>query len=472
MFKFLNYKNTINIYSICILSLSSYFIILNFFNESGYWFDEWCTLLSSDPNVGLKIIYERHEGNFEKPYENVPIIYYLVLRFFFSVFGYSAENGRIFSLIFLLFSSIIFFYLSSIFFKKKESLFFTSIFFSSPLIIWMSNETRVDMFLIFFVLLNIFIFFLVLKYSKNYLRISLFLINILTLSIYPLTLSIVFSQLMFLLFQKFHKKKEVNLTIILVIFSIILYFIFNYDYFLDKSLNRSDHFAKLHLNFFILYYFNTFFGSVFFGSIFFLMMIFFVIFKNKEIINDQLLLFCIISIILTYSMVIISSTFITPIAAPRYIIFIIPIILIFIFKSILNVKNKNLLFFLLFILTLVNTTINYDNRHVKKPHTVEALNMIKENSEKNVLVLPKTILYQNYISTVSKTKDFNLFYNFIEIRNKKIKNFAILCLYKARFAGDEKINKYEFCDQEYKDYKNLKELKVPDYKIKFFRIKE
>ena len=119
MFKFLNYKNTINIYSICILSLSSYFIILNFFNESGYWFDEWCTLLSSDPNVGLKIIYERHEGNFEKPYENVPIIYYLVLRFFFSVFGYSAENGRIFSLIFLLFSSIIFFYLSSIFFKKK-----------------------------------------------------------------------------------------------------------------------------------------------------------------------------------------------------------------------------------------------------------------------------------------------------------------------------------------------------------------
>ena len=130
----------------------------------------------------------------------------------------------------------------------------------------------------------------------------------------------------------------------LIFVTIILYLIFNYDYFLERSLNRGYHFAKLNLNFFILYYFNIFFGSIFFGIIFFFISIFFLIKKNKTILKDQLLLFCFIAILLTYLMIIISSLFVTPIAAPRYIIFIIPIILIFIFKSSSDIKNKNIFF--------------------------------------------------------------------------------------------------------------------------------
>ena len=129
MLKLLNHKNFIVLYSLLIFLLSSYFIFLNFSNESGFWFDEWCTLLSADPNVELKTIFERHEGNFEKPYENVPIFYYLALRIFFDIFGYTSENGRIFSLIFLILSSFIFFFLFNLFINKKESLFATSVFF-------------------------------------------------------------------------------------------------------------------------------------------------------------------------------------------------------------------------------------------------------------------------------------------------------------------------------------------------------
>ena len=117
MLKLINHKNTIIIYSVFIFSLSSYFIFLNFFNESGYWFDEWCTLLSADPNVELKTIFERHKGNFEKKYENVPILYYLILRIFFNIFGYTSENGRIFSLIFLILSSLTFFFLIEVVYK-------------------------------------------------------------------------------------------------------------------------------------------------------------------------------------------------------------------------------------------------------------------------------------------------------------------------------------------------------------------
>ena len=149
MLRFYENKKILVIYSLIIFFLTAYFIYINFYNESGYWYDEWCTLLSSDPNVDLDTIFDRHRGNSEKPYENVPILYYLILRFFFNIFGYTAENGRIFSLIFLIFSSIIFYFLMELFTKKRESLFATSIFISTPLILWMSNETRVDLFVVF-----------------------------------------------------------------------------------------------------------------------------------------------------------------------------------------------------------------------------------------------------------------------------------------------------------------------------------
>ena len=101
-----NFKNSVSLSGCILLILTTYFVFLNFINESGYWYDEFCTLLTSDPNVSSEIIYERHKGNFEKPNENVPILYYLGLRFFFDVFGFTSQNGRIFSLIFYLISSI------------------------------------------------------------------------------------------------------------------------------------------------------------------------------------------------------------------------------------------------------------------------------------------------------------------------------------------------------------------------------
>ncbi len=471
MLKFINNENLINLFIIILFTLSSYFIFQNFFNEAGYWYDEWCTLLSADPNADLETIKERHNGNSDKPYENVPIIYYLVLRFFFQIFGYTAENGRIFSLSFLIFSTVTFYFLLQIFIKKQESLFASSIFFSIPMIIWMSNETRVDLFVVFFVLLNIFIFFSVIKSNRIDLKFVLLIINLITLSIYPLTFSIIAAQLFFLLVQKFINNSKNNLTICMIILSVILYFIFNYDYFLERSLNRSYHFATLNLNFFLLYYFNIFFGSVIFGIIFFLISLFFLIFKRKFIIKDQLLLFCFISILLTYLMVIISSIFVTPIAAPRYIIFIIPIILIFIFKCSTYLKNKNIFFMFLFFISTLNISINYDNRHIKKPHTIQALEIIKEKSFNNIIALPNVVLYQNYISTVSKIKYYNLFFNFEEIRNENVNKFAVLCLYKARFAGDQDSNNYEYCNKDYIGFENFENIEIPDYKIRFFKKK-
>ena len=81
------------------------FLFYNFYFDQGYWYDEWATLLSSDPRVPANEIFLRLNGIYEGKYwlgseENVPSYYYLSLRFFFFLFGFTTENGRLFSIIF------------------------------------------------------------------------------------------------------------------------------------------------------------------------------------------------------------------------------------------------------------------------------------------------------------------------------------------------------------------------------------
>ena len=81
----------------------------------------------------------------------------------------------------------------------------------------------------------------------------------------------------------------------------------------------------------------------------------------------------------------------------------------FIIKSSIDFKNKNIIFLFLFLLCTINISFNYDERHIKKPNTVQALRLIEKHSEKDILVLPTTVLFQNYISTVPQTKNLNFF---------------------------------------------------------------
>ena len=421
MFKFSENKKILILYSSIIFSFTAYFIYLNFLNESGYWYDEWCTLLSSDPNVDLEKIFERHRGNSEKPYENVPIIYYLVLRFFFEVFGFTSQNGRIFSLIFYLLSSTLLYFLARKKLDEYQSFFVTTIFLSTPFIVWMSNETSVDMFLIFFSLMNLLLFFNSLE-KRNFIS-FLFLIssNVLTLSIYPLTISLVFTQALFAILRK-----NLNLFFI-IIFSIIIYFFLNYEYFLERSLNRGHHFATLNFNFFIGYYFNIFFGSIFFGALYIFIFTFLLIKNFKKIYESDFLLLIILSILITYIMVIVSSLFVTPIAAPRYIIFIIPLILIFIFVNIFVFEKKRFFFLICFVLSITNVSLNYDERFIKKPKIDEALLIVKNLNENKIFIEPQSKLFTTYITTVKNIDDFKII-NKSDVKTLRYNTFVVFCL--------------------------------------------
>jgi len=462
MFKFNENKRILILYSLIIFFLSAYFIYLNFYNESGYWYDEWCTLLSSDPNVELEVIYERHKGNFEKPNENVPILYYLTLRYFFDIFGFTSQNGRIFSLIFYLISSISVYFLAKKNLNSSQSVFVAISFLSTPLVVWMANETRVDMYLIFFSLVNLLIFFNGLK-KKNLGNISLiFLSNILTLSIYPLTISLVISQSLFLIF-----KKNFYLFFI-IIFSIIIYFFLNYEYLVEKTLNKDHHFARLHLNFFIGYFFNIFFGSTFFGALYLFSFVFFLIKNFKKIYKNDLLIFIFISIFITYFMVIFSSLFVTPIAAPRYIIFVIPLILIFILTNIFMFEKKEYLFLIFFIVTISNIFFNYNERPIKKPKTDEVFEIVKNMNEKKIYLIPQDNLFTTYISTVKNIENFKIIKQ-TDITNFKLDSFILVCLNNPKYEFETKPEEdNKRCLINFNGYNEIEKINFDDFLIRKF----
>ena len=145
--------------------LSPFFLVYNFLYDPGYWFDEWATLFSSNPNVSLNEIGNRIKGYETGIPENVPSYYYLTLRFYFQIFGFTAENGRIFSIIFFVLAIFVFAILSKKLLGKNY--FLSVLMFSlNPLLLWMANETRVDTFLVFFCVLNLLIFIICInKYS-------------------------------------------------------------------------------------------------------------------------------------------------------------------------------------------------------------------------------------------------------------------------------------------------------------------
>ena len=452
--------------------LSPIFLIYNFLYDPGYWFDEWATLFSSNPNVSLNQIINRIKGYETGIPENVPPYYYLILRLYFKIFGFTAENGRIFSIIFFVLAIFVFIILSKKLLKKNY--FFSVLMFSlNPLLIWMANETRVDTFLVFFCVLNLLIFIICINKYSVFFYSLLLISNILMLSIYPLTFSIFFAQIIFLIFCKYFKKKKYNLLFFVIIFSFFLYLLINYNYILDKWYNSDNHFATLNTHFFIGFFFNIFFGNIYFGTIYLLFFIAIFLKNINKIFLDLNNIFLLIIIISTYSMVIISSIFFTPIAAPRYIIFLIPVLILWFNYNFFNLNfllSKNLfLSFFIFFLAVSNIIFNNNFKPIKKPPIHNALSLVALNNTRYDYS-GDDIYFNLYVSTLRKVvnKKFYLI-NKVDLKKETINSFAYLCLNNPSFAvGKKKLLDNPKCNKNFDNFKIKNILVIPDFKIILF----
>lgn len=460
------------------------FLVYNFYFDQGYWYDEWATLLSSDPRVPINEIFLRINGIYEGKYwlgseENVPSYYYLLLRFFFSLFGFTAENGRLFSIIFFILTVLIFSILSRNVLGKKNHFFAILILSLNPLLLWMANETRVDTFALFFSTLNVYLFFKSIQNNKKKYFIFLWLSNVVTLSIYPLTFSIFFSQIFFLFYKKFILKninKKIVISYILIFFSsFIFYLVLNYEYLALKFFFERPSYVRLEIKFFFSFYFNTFFGNKYFGAIYLLLFLVLLIKNFKNIFKNEIILFLSIIIISTYSMVIISSLYFTPIASPRYIIFIIPILILWIMKNIFiseKIIINKIVIYSLIIFPILNILFTNNDRPVKKPPIKEAFHIIENNNTKNIYV-PYSKYFYLYISRIRDVT--NKRYKLIKIEDidsANIKKFAHLCMNNPRFkVGNLILPDEKECNIRFNNYEVENIIKINDFIITFFQIK-
>ncbi len=385
------------------------------FNTQGYWFDEWVTLWYSNPNFEWSNFYNFRKEYVpvdSKEYDATPKLYFYILRVFFNIFGYTAENGRIFTATFSILSIFVSFFLILLLTKNKNT-HLISVFLISfnPFLIWEAQETRVQSVVLFFSILNIFLFIKFLK-KNNFFYGGIFLVSVIfLLSLYPVTFVIILAQLLFLI--NYHKRIIIIIRFFIVYFlSAIFYLYYNHDYLLNILQYTGHNHSKLHWHFFVGYFFNVFFGSTVLGG-FFLILFVSILFLNRKVIYNILniqLLFIIIST--TYFLILIYS-FRNGVMAPRYIIFLVPLIIIFISigLKIIDFKYKNYLYGSLIFFSILTLIYKIDDRPIKKPPTQNIIKIIALSGIKNVTTnINNTRLFSNYLVTHKAFFENNLFF--------------------------------------------------------------
>ena len=89
---FINYKN--NLILLIIFSAGIFYRLYNA-NFEDYWFDEFFGFWISDPQLSFNQTLERSFG----PGFGQNLLFDFILKYFFLIFGYYPENGRIFTAI-------------------------------------------------------------------------------------------------------------------------------------------------------------------------------------------------------------------------------------------------------------------------------------------------------------------------------------------------------------------------------------
>ena len=131
------------------------------------------------------------------------------------------------------------------------------------------------------------------------------------------------------------------------------YIILNKNY-LIYNLSRDFHYTLLYDSFFYNYHFRTFFGSKLLGAIYLLLFAYFLILNFKKLIfessNKNLIIYIILS---SYFLTLTYSIFRASIMSPKYVIFILPLILIWITINLSQYKNGLIYSFILSAVTII-----------------------------------------------------------------------------------------------------------------------
>ena len=192
-------------------------ILLGFFfryfysSYESYWFDEQISFFVANPELSFQETLARSYNT-----DLSPVLYNLILKYYFILFSYSPDLGRYLSIttgtLGIIFLSLISFEIS----KHRSLMLVLFLAAFNIYLITYSAETRPYATIFFLSGLNIFLFFrCFISKSKNLpLIITFLIVSILTLLIHPFTILIIFSQIIFIILYNL-KNKNFNISVYL-----------------------------------------------------------------------------------------------------------------------------------------------------------------------------------------------------------------------------------------------------------------
>lgn len=431
------------------ISIYIFFTILAFicrfylFEGRNSWHDEWHSIYVADPNISNEYTLQRFYGDKGDTFltEYYPPLYLFILKYFFMIFGYTDDNGRWLSIIFGTLTVPLAMYLTELLGNKKNYYFTAFLVCFNLFLVWQSLEIRAHSIFIASTLFNIILFYKILEKKNIILFILYFITSLFLLSLWPITGAVFFGKTIYLV-KDYLIKKRIELKIFTLFAFILLSYLFlNIDY-LKFNLDRDYHYTSLYKSFFINFHFRSFFGSIFLGGLFlivftltFLKNIKIIIFQNKK---ENLIFYIIFS---SYFLTLIYTFFKASIMSPKYVLFILPLILIWISLTIdtINIKISSAkIKFILITITVIFFILNINHSPIDRPPTKK---MVQQIIDQNVrlIVTAENDVFNNYLRTKTKIVKNNI------IILKKtdpipynINNFWFVCQNNPRYAVGDK----------------------------------
>ena len=366
-----------------IILITGYLFRFYNINFDDLWIDEIATFWISDPKLSLEESHTNH-----KSLEQIPFLFNFIVKIFYKTFGYKIEISRYLPFLFSFFSILTVSYISKLI-SKNYGFIFTSFLISYNIfLIGYSQELRVYSALFFFNSISI-IFFL--KCFSKYKIFNLIFFNIFTsisILLHPFSIILLMSYLTVLIFFKNVTYRAMKLSlVVLIIFSIVFYY-----HFINASPSVAPSWIlQPDLKFFTNFYFSKFFGSRLIGMIHLLILFYLIVKYFKQIIFDKKLLLFLILLIYSYLFPLLYGYLFEPILIPRYIIFVLIPIIVLMTHFIYELKKikKNILIFLVFLITIGNLLTEqtvkqlYQERAIYKPEFNKALLIIEDSKYKN-----------------------------------------------------------------------------------------
>ncbi len=412
-------------------------IFLRFYNYNfdDLWYDEVLSFWISNPDLTLKNNIANHNL-----VEVNTFTYHFILKYFFKIFGYSVEVGRLLSVLFGSLSIFSIAYLNWQLTKNKSFIFVAFLISFNIFLISFSQEMRLYSILFFFVSLSLIFFFKILKEKKNIFLILFVLTLIFIMLLHPFSLILIFSYLLYsgYLFIRF---KENLLPLFFYICSVLIisFFIYFYSFESIAAADRSEYFwmTNPNLKFYTNFYFSSFFGSRIMGIVFLFSFIYLIFYYFKKIKGLNYLKLFLIIIFLSYVLPLSFGYIFKPIMVNRYIIFVLIPLISFISISTFELGKQKKLFFIIILslLTFLNHFTEqsfkqfFNQRIVSKPEYTKAIGYIDKSEFKNYTLKVRkmkskegtTNAVAHYINYLGDKNDYNI--NLVNLENNEFTEF-------------------------------------------------